>query len=133
MRKAQNIEHILCDVKDLLQSVADGCEKILSVYFDGDDDLIVTTTDGKEKYEWSIGFGDETDPEEWLNSLSPELITKFLAAEKDGKLCSVCTHSGRCATLHAGNNDAPCNRRENMDWIDLERLARYGTSGEEAD
>ena len=46
MRKAQNIEHILCDVKDLLQSVAEGRERIMSAYFDTDDDLVVNTTDG---------------------------------------------------------------------------------------
>ena len=64
MRKAQNIEHILCDVKDLLQSVAEGRERIMSAYFDADDDLVVNTTDGEETYEWSIGFGDEEDLEE---------------------------------------------------------------------
>lgn len=59
MRKATNIERILCDVHDLLVLVADGEEKVLSAYFDGDDDLIVETENNGERFVWEIGFGEE--------------------------------------------------------------------------
>lgn len=61
MRKATNIEHILCDVHDLLVLVADGEERILSAYFDGDDDLVVETENGGERFTWEIGFGENED------------------------------------------------------------------------
>ena len=59
MRKATNIERILCDIKDLAQSVANGNERIKAAYFDRDDDLIIVTEDAKSTYEWLIGFGDD--------------------------------------------------------------------------
>lgn len=61
MRKATNIERILCDVHDLLVLVADGEERILSAYFDGDDDLVVETENGGERFIWEIGFGESED------------------------------------------------------------------------
>ena len=61
MRSATNIEHILCDVRDLCVSVANGNEKIVSAWFNSDDDLIVRTTDGKATYEWTIGFGENEE------------------------------------------------------------------------
>lgn len=63
MRSATNIERILCDVHDLCVSVANGNESIISAWFNSDDDLIVRTTDGRETYEWTIGFGEEQDEE----------------------------------------------------------------------
>ena len=59
MRKATNIERILCDIKDLAQSVANGNERIKAAYFDRDDDLIIVTEDGKSSYDWLIGFGND--------------------------------------------------------------------------
>lgn len=59
MRKATNIERIICDMKDLCVSVANGNERIISAWIDTDDDLIVRTTDGKADYYWTIGFDDE--------------------------------------------------------------------------
>lgn len=63
MRKATNIEKIICDMRDLCVSVANGNERIVSVQIDTDDDLIVRTTDGKTNYEWTIGFDDEEEEE----------------------------------------------------------------------
>lgn len=63
MRKALNIEHILSDMHDLAVSVANGNERIVSAWFDKDDDLIIRTTDGKSDYDWTIGFGGESDNE----------------------------------------------------------------------
>ena len=61
MRKATSIEKILCDMRDLCVSVANGNEKIISARIDKDDYLIVVTTDGKANYDWQIGFGDENE------------------------------------------------------------------------
>lgn len=63
MRKATDIERIICDMKDLCVSVANGNERIVSAWIDADDDLIVRTTDGKADYDWTIGFGDEEEEE----------------------------------------------------------------------
>lgn len=59
MRKATDIERIICDMKDLCVSVANGNERIVSAWIDKDDDLIVRTTDGKSDFDWQIGFGNE--------------------------------------------------------------------------
>ena len=59
MRKAQNIERVICDVYDLVMSVLNGNERIERIKFDKDGDLIITTTDGKKDYHWEIGFGDD--------------------------------------------------------------------------
>lgn len=66
MRKATDIERILCDMRDLCVSVANGNERIVSAWIDKDDDLIVRTTDGKSDFDWEIGFGNEegTDDED---------------------------------------------------------------------
>lgn len=59
MRRATNIERIICDMRDLCVSVANGNERIVSAWINKDDDLIVRTTDGKTAYDWTIGFDDE--------------------------------------------------------------------------
>ena len=64
MRKATNIEHILCDVHELLWLVASGEEKIISADFDRDDDLIVYTENGGERFTWEIGFGEEEEEDD---------------------------------------------------------------------
>lgn len=66
MRKATDIERIICDMRDLCVSVANGNERIVSAWIDKDDDLIVRTTDGKSDFDWQIGFGNEevTDDED---------------------------------------------------------------------
>lgn len=64
MRKATNIERILCDMHDLCVSVAHGNERIVSAWFDKDDDLIVRTTDGKSNFDWEIGFGNEEETDD---------------------------------------------------------------------
>ena len=46
MRKATNIERIICDM------------------IDKNDDLIVRTTDGKSDYDWTIGFDEEENTED---------------------------------------------------------------------
>lgn len=61
MRKATNIERVLCDIHDLLVLVADGEERVLSAYFDRDDDLIVVTENGGDRFTWEIGFGEEEE------------------------------------------------------------------------
>lgn len=63
MRKAIDIERIICDMRDLCVSVANGNEKIVSVWIDADDDLIVRTTDGGANYDWTIGFDCEEEEE----------------------------------------------------------------------
>lgn len=137
MRTAQNIEHLICDMKDLCCAVAKGEEKITAVALDADDDLFVATVDAAgQEYVWGLGL--DSVPEEWAHGEWAQTIParhfiNLLEAERNGDLCSVCVHSDRCRELHAGCKDKPCERRENTDWIDLERLARYGTFGEEAD
>lgn len=64
MRKATDIERILCDMCDLCVSVANGNERIVSAWIDKDDDLIVRTTDGKSDFDWQIGFGSEDGAED---------------------------------------------------------------------
>lgn len=64
MRKANNIERILCDMRDLCISVANGNERIVSAWIDKDDDLIVRTESGGETVDWTIGFGEEEGDEE---------------------------------------------------------------------
>lgn len=61
MRKALSIERILCDIKDLAQSVASGNEKIVSAHFDRDEDLIIVTENKNGSYDWSIGFGEDNE------------------------------------------------------------------------
>lgn len=61
MRKAANIERILCDIHDLCVSVAHGNETIVAAEYDEDGDLIVKTMDEKSSYEWTIGFGETED------------------------------------------------------------------------
>ena len=63
MRKANDIERILCDMRDLCVSVANGNERIVSAWIDKDDDLIVRTESGNETVDWTIGFGEEEDDE----------------------------------------------------------------------
>lgn len=63
MRKAMDIERIICDMRDLCVSVANGNEKIVSAWIDADDDLIVRTTDGRANYDWTIGFDCEEEEE----------------------------------------------------------------------
>jgi hypothetical protein len=64
MRKATDIERILCDMRDLCVSVANGNERIVSAWIDKDDDLIVRTTDEKSDFDWQIGFGSEDGAED---------------------------------------------------------------------
>lgn len=64
MRKATNIERIICDMRDLCVSVANGNERIISAWIDKNDDLIVRTTDGKSDYDWTIGFDEEENTED---------------------------------------------------------------------
>lgn len=64
MRKATDIERILCDMRDLCVSVANGNERIVSAWIDKDDDLIVRTTDEKSDFDWQIDFGSEDGAED---------------------------------------------------------------------
>ena len=64
MRKATNIERIICDMRDLCVSVANGNESIVCAWIDKNDDLIVRTTDGKSDYDWTIGFDEEENMED---------------------------------------------------------------------
>ena len=64
MRKATNIERIICDMRDLCVSVVNGNERIVSAWIDKNDDLIVRTTDGKSDYDWTIGFDEEENTED---------------------------------------------------------------------
>lgn len=46
-------------------SVLSGNEKIVRVKIDKDDDLTITTSDGKGTYHWEIGFGEEGNEEDF--------------------------------------------------------------------
>lgn len=61
MRKANDIERVLSDIHDLLVLVANGEERVLSVRFDKDDDLIVETGNDAGRFTWGIGFGEEAE------------------------------------------------------------------------
>ena len=59
MRKATNIEHILCDVHDLLVAVARGEFSVTSCYFNCNDDLVVCVESERGSFDFTVGVDDE--------------------------------------------------------------------------
>jgi len=76
MRKATDIERILCDVKDLAHSVSKGDETIINAYLDEDDDLIIITHNISGTSIYPVGFKlndhDELIKKAWELYLGPE-------------------------------------------------------------
>lgn len=61
MRRATNIEHVLCDTRDLLVAIIRGELHPTSAYFNCDDDLVVCVNSGGETYDFIIGVDDPDD------------------------------------------------------------------------